>query len=66
MSDVLLGALASISLVGTGILLLLRDPAKLSGIGAKPEQLRQGGVAGIVLGAAMAAVTVYLFLRGAQ
>ena len=66
MSDAWLGVLVSASLIGTGIFLIQRDPAKLTGAGATPKQLRQGGFIGIAFGAMLAGFTVYLYLRGSR
>jgi hypothetical protein len=66
MNDRWLGVLVSTSLIGVGIFLLNRDPAKLSGKGAGPTELRQAGYLGMILGVVMASVTVYIFLRGTR
>jgi dipeptide/tripeptide permease len=66
MTDILLGIFVSISLLGIGIFLLLRDPAKQAGSRTKPNQLRQAGMVGIVIGILMAVVTVYVFLKGVR
>jgi hypothetical protein len=65
MSLALQGVLVSAFLIGTGIFQLLRDPAKLTGK-TSPKQLRQGGVIGLIMGALMAVLAFYLFLRGGQ
>jgi hypothetical protein len=65
MSLALQGVLVCVCLIGTGIFLFLRDPAKLTSE-TSPKQLRQGGVIGLIMGALMAVVAVYLFLRGGQ
>lgn len=66
MTDVWLGIALSASLIGTGFFLLNRDPSKLSGRGSSASDVRQGGNLCIVLGAVMAAATVYIFVRGAK
>lgn len=61
-----LGVLVSASLFGTSILLLFRDPSKLSGKGASGGEVRDLAILVTVLGVLMAGITVYIFQRGTR